>query len=139
MDRRTFLSDISITVAAACTGCLAACGKESGGGFQVNPPSGVNITVDLNTEIPNVGNSVIKQGVIIVRLAETNDPASFTAVQANCTHEGSIIGFNTSQGIFICPNHGSQFNTSGSVVLGPATNSLKKYTIVISGSTMTIA
>ena len=138
MDRRAFLSDISITVAAACAGCLAACAKESGGGPQTNPPTGINITIDLNSEITNVGNTVIKQGVIIVRLAASNDPASFTAVQANCTHEGSIIGFNNSQGIFICPNHGSQFSTSGSVVFGPATTNLKKYSISISGSTMTI-
>ncbi len=138
MDRRAFLSDISITVAAACAGCLAACAKDSGAGFPTNPPTGVNITVDLNTEITNVGNSVIKQGVIIVRLAATNDLASFTAVQANCTHEGTVIGFNTSQGIFICPNHGSQFSTSGSVLLGPATNNLKKFSISINGSTMTI-
>ncbi len=141
MQRREFLSDISITLAAACAGCLAACSKSSsggGGGGGVTPPANVNITVDLNTEIPSVGNAVIKSGVIIVRLAATNDPASFTAVQAACTHEGTIINFNSSQGIFICPNHGSQFGTAGNVLLGPASSSLKKYTISINGSTMTV-
>jgi Rieske Fe-S protein len=137
MDRRSFISDISFSVVAACAGCLASCAKEHGGA-QTGPPAGVNISVDLNSEITNVGNSVIKQGVIIVRLAATNDATSFTAVQANCTHEGSIIGFNTTQGIFICPNHGSQFNTTGSVILGPATSNLKKYIISVNGASMTV-
>ena len=140
MQRREFLSDISLGIVAACAGCLASCAKDSGSNpFPgTTPPTGINFTVDLSTELLNVGNSTIKQGVIIVRLAASNDPSSFTAVQANCTHEGTVIGFNNGQGIFICPNHGSQFSTSGTVVMGPATRNLKKYNIAIDATTMTV-
>ena len=136
MDRRSFISDIGFTLAMACTGCLAACSKGSTG--PEPPPSGVNFALDLNTVIPNIGDSIVKNGVIIVRLAATNEINSFTAVQAACTHEGTIINYNTGQGIFICPLHGSEFNTGGSVLLGPASVNLKKFNIAIDGNMMTI-
>jgi Rieske Fe-S protein len=74
----------------------------------------------------------------VVRLAEGNEPSSFTAVQSACTHENGIIAYSANQGRFICPNHGSQFSTTGAVQNGPATSSLKKYAVSISGTTLTI-
>jgi cytochrome b6-f complex iron-sulfur subunit len=137
MDRRSFLSDIGITLAVACTGCLAACSKGGTNG-PTPPPQGVNFSLDLNTALQNIGDSLVKSGVIIVRLAAGNDPSSFTAVQAACTHEGTIIGYNTGQGIFICPLHGSEFSKSGAVLLGPASANLRIYNVSIVGETMTI-
>jgi cytochrome b6-f complex iron-sulfur subunit len=72
MDRKEFLSTFGLGLAAICAGgCLASCSKSSTdtpGGGTVNPPTGVNFTVDLNNEIKNVGESLIRNGVIVVRL-----------------------------------------------------------------------
>lgn len=144
MKRTEFLSTLSIGIAAACTGCLAACGKggegDPGGGAIAPPvpPSGVNFTVDLNTEIKSVGESKTNNGVIVVRLAAGNEVASFTAVQVACTHEGTLIGYNGAQGKFVCPNHGSEFSSAGVVTMGPATSNLKKYTISIASNVLTV-
>jgi Rieske Fe-S protein len=144
MDRKEFLSNLGLGLAVVCTGgCLASCSKSSDtdsstGGTTPTPPTNVNFTVDLGNEIKNIGDSVTKSGVIVVRLAQGNAIGSFTAVQVACTHQGTAINFNNAQGNFICPNHGSQFTTSGTVLNGPATTNLKKYTIAISGSTMTV-
>jgi cytochrome b6-f complex iron-sulfur subunit len=146
MDRRRFLSDVGITVAAACAGCLAACSKSGDDGPSPNPnpnpnpnPGGpVNFNINLATDLQTVGSSKSQSGVIVVRLAEANVPESFTAVQQACTHEGTNIGFNQGQGQFVCPNHGSVFNTNGTVAQGPASRSLKKYIVTIDGNTLNV-
>lgn len=74
----------------------------------------------------------------MVRLSEGTDLTAFTAVQVACTHQGTAIDYDASKGNFVCPNHGSQFTTAGAVINGPATASLKKYKIAISGNTMTV-
>ena len=142
MKRDEFLSTLGIGLAAVCTGCLYGCSKsgddEGSPITPPHPPSNVSLTLNLDTELRNVGDQKVQSGIIVVRLATGNVPASFTAVQAACTHEGTTIGFNANQGRFICPNHGSQFSTSGDVQNGPATSDLKKYNIAITGSTLTI-
>jgi cytochrome b6-f complex iron-sulfur subunit len=142
MKRDEFITTLGVGLAAVCAGCLGACSKsevDPGVGTPlVNPPSNVSTTIDLNTDLKNIGDSKIISGVLVVRLATENIPASFTAVQLACSHEGTAIAYNSTQGKFICPNHGSQFSTSGSVLMGPATTALKKYTITISGTTLTI-
>lgn len=142
MKRDEFITTFGIGLAAVCTGCLGACSKSSDGPDSgtppVIPPSNVNAIIDLNTDLKNIGDSKVVSGVIVVRLAAANAPASFTAVQVACTHEGTSINYSTTQGKFICPNHGSEFSTTGSVLMGPASSALRKYTITISGTTLTL-
>jgi cytochrome b6-f complex iron-sulfur subunit len=147
MHRRAFLSDIGLTMAAACTACLAACSKgDDHGGLTNpnNPPGGgntnttVNFNVALDTQILNVGDFVINGTVIVTRLAAANEVASFSAVSAKCTHQGGTLGFDNSIGKYVCPNHGSQFNPNGSVAQGPAAIALKTYTITLNGTTLNI-
>jgi cytochrome b6-f complex iron-sulfur subunit len=137
MERRDFINTLSGPVLAACAVCMGACSKSSAGGNTgaVN----ANFNVDLASSLLSVGSSLVQSGVIVVRLASGNVPTSFTAVQVACTHEGTSINYNSAGGNFVCPNHGSTFSTSGTVTLGPATNSLKKYNIVIAGNIMTVS
>ncbi|RFZ91924.1 hypothetical protein D0C36_10775 [Mucilaginibacter conchicola] len=148
MDRHEFLAKLGISMAAACIGCgIVSCTKnnpsivDDNGGNGNNPPSGSGnvLSVNLASELQTVGSSKVASGVILVRLAADNVPASFTAVQVACTHQGTAINYNTNQGKFICPNHGSEFSTSGAVVVGPATQPLKKYTVTIDGDNLTVA
>jgi cytochrome b6-f complex iron-sulfur subunit len=138
MERRDFINTLSGPVFAACAVCLGACSKNSAGGSNTGAVN-ANFNVDLGTSLLTVGSSLVQSGVIVVRLASGNVPASFTAVQVACTHEGTSINYNGSSGNFVCPNHGSTFTTSGTVTLGPATNSLKKYNVVIAGNIMTVS
>lgn len=145
MKRQEFLSKLGIGVAAACIGCgVVSCTKnnpsaiDDKGGDNNPPSSGSVLSADLSSELQTVGSSKVANGVIIVRLAADNVHASFTAVQVACTHQGTAINFNSNQGIFICPNHGSEFTTTGAVKVGPATQPLKKYNVAISGSNLTV-
>jgi len=137
MERRKFISEIGLSVAGICAVCLGACSKSNAPGSGIGPAS-VNFSVDLNSSLLNVGNSIVQSGVIVVRLAAGNTASSFTAVQVSCTHEGSAINYNTAQGIFICPNHGSRFSTNGTVILGPASSNLRQYNISVVGNSLNV-
>ncbi|MBS7566797.1 Rieske 2Fe-2S domain-containing protein [Mucilaginibacter sp. Bleaf8] len=147
MDRQEFLAKFGIGIAAICAGCtFASCGSTvkdddptPDDGTGSNPPAGALVSADLSSELRNVGESKVANGIIIVRLASGNAPESFTAVQVACTHQGVAINYNNAQGRFVCPAHGSQFNTTGDVLAGPATSALKKYTINVNGSTLSVS
>lgn len=145
MERRQFLGNLSGPVVAVCAVCLGACSKSSDGATPnppnpgtPTPPSGGSVTIDLASNLTTIGSSIVTGGIIIARLSAGNTPASFTAVQVACTHQGTSINFDAANNRFVCPNHGSIFTTSGAVTLGPASSALKVYTITIAGNTMTI-
>ncbi len=143
MQRQEFLSKLGIGLAAVCAGCsLVSCGSSVDDAKPDDPkPEDGNpqlISANLDSELTSIGQFKVGSGIILVRLAANNVAESFTAVQVACTHQGTSINYNNSQGIFICPNHGSEFSTSGAVLQGPATVPLKKYNIVITGSVLTV-
>lgn len=145
MERDEFLQKLGIGFLAVCTGCgIASCGSKSDSPTPTNTNtgpakgSGNVFSVDLSTELTTVGSAKTSNGIILVRTAAGNTASSFTAVQVACTHEGTSIGYNNGQGIFICPLHGSQFSKSGAVLQGPAATALQQYTVNIQGTTLTV-
>ena len=149
MERGEFISKFGLGLVAVCAGCgLASCGSKGNdasplvvGGAPTPPTTGSGnlFTLDLGSQLTNVGDSLVKDGVIIVRIAPNNAAASFTAVQVACTHQGTAIGYNTGQGIFICPAHGSEFSKTGQVLVGPAAIPLHQYTVTVDTATLTVS
>ncbi|MGE7775701.1 ubiquinol-cytochrome c reductase iron-sulfur subunit [Chitinophaga sp. NPDC101104] len=145
MERRDFLSGMGATLAVLCAGGLAACGGKGDDPAPVNPPGGggggnVKLTVNLANDLTAVGSFMIGSGVVLIRLAAGNVPASFAAFTSTCTHMGCTLS-TYNAGKIVCGStcgHGSQFNTDGSVANGPATNPLPKYTVNINGNTLTV-
>ncbi|MEI8110912.1 MAG: Rieske 2Fe-2S domain-containing protein [Chitinophagia bacterium] len=142
MERRQFLEKVTAPVTIACLSCMGmGCSKSANNSNNTNsttPPSNVNITINLNSQLTTVGSSVAQNGVIVVRLASTNVAGSFVAVQESCPHQGVSIAFFANSSTFICPSHGAVFNTAGSNIGGQQTGALKVYAISISGSTLTV-
>ncbi|MDB5132650.1 MAG: hypothetical protein JWR02_2399 [Mucilaginibacter sp.] len=147
MERGEFIQKLGIGMVAVCAGCgIASCSSGSKNSnpapAQPTPPaagSGNLFSADLNSELLNTGDSKVINKVILVRLAAGNTSASFTAVQVVCTHQGATIGYSVSQGIFICPLHGSEFSKTGQVVQGPATAPLQQYTVTINNNILTVS
>lgn len=142
MKRRHFIQGVSSSLALACLGCLAACSKSapaapasSGGSGSTTPAT---VTIDLSSQLSQPGDYVVKSGVIVARLTSGSDASAFAAVQANCTHQNFTLIYDSSTQEFHCNNHGSNFNTSGAVVNGPATVALKAYKVAVNGSTLTV-
>lgn len=122
---------------------LTSCSKSTNGLTSGNDPGGttggaVDFSLDLSTSpystLNSNGGSVYKNGLIIART--TN--GEYVALSASCTHEGSTIGYDSSANRFHCPNHGSNFTVSGTVINGPATSSLRKYNTQLSGTILRV-
>jgi cytochrome b6-f complex iron-sulfur subunit len=98
----------------------------------------VTVTVPTNSALASVGGAALvntSNGAYLVAQVSQN---TFTALTAICTHEGCTINeFGNS--VFQCECHGSQFNTSGGVVRGPATQSLRRFNTSVANNVLTIS
>ena len=139
MERNEFLRLLGTAGIAVCAGCsLESCSSSSDP--SPSGPTGVDFTLDLtataNAALLADGGFIYKSGIIVVCLNASTQ--LYTAVSQACTHQGTTVGFDVSKGNFLCPNHGSRFSTSGVVVNGPATASLKKYNTTLTGTNLRV-
>ena len=134
-----------VTVASLIEGCGSKGNPAGPGGGGGNVPAlstiqgitaGNTITVNnvSATALANVGSAALVNNSILV--TQTGQGV-FSAFTAACTHEGcTITGFQS--GAFVCPCHGSQFNSSGAVQQGPATRALQRFTTQFTNNVLTI-
>jgi Rieske Fe-S protein len=98
----------------------------------------VSVTVDAASPLANVGGAALVQAGNASYLVSRTSQSAFTALTATCTHEGcTVTGFQSP--LYVCPCHGSQYNTSGTVVMGPATQPLRQFTTQFNNNVLTIA
>jgi len=69
------------------------------------------------------GYAMVTSKVIVINKGSNK----FAALDMTCTHKKAQVEFDGSK--FICPEHGSEFNSSGKVTEGPATKNLKSYKV----------
>jgi cytochrome b6-f complex iron-sulfur subunit len=124
---------------------LSACGgnpmSPSGGSAPALPSvaatvSGrtVSISIDASSPLANVGGAAMAQTSIGGFLIAHVGADTYNVMTSTCTHEACTIdGFSNSR--FVCPCHGSQFSTSGTVLVGPAPTSLKTFASVFDSGT----
>ena len=142
MKRGEFLSTLAGPISVACIACLAsACSKEDSGAPSMvnNPGTSSGFTVNLDTELKSVNTFVAKSGFIVIRTASGNTAASFVAFSSVCPHAGATVEYNASTSSFLCPAHGSTFNSAGDRLQGPAPKGLSKLAIEISGLTLKVS
>ena len=147
-NRREFVKDTLTGIGTVVFGSFMLVNQSGcSEGSPTAPPDSngeTSITVDLsfpeNSALATVGgalalgeNVLDSKGILLYRQSDTN----VLAFSRNCTHNGCTIG-SFQNGTSACPCHGSQFNTSGSVVNGPAVNALKQYSATITGNIVTI-
>jgi Rieske Fe-S protein len=53
-------------------------------------------------------------------------PDGLTAFSASCSHLGCSVDWNSAQGQFLCPCHGSKYDINGNVLGGPAPEPLTR-------------
>ena len=139
-----------VTLASLTEGCGSSSSSSptapGGGGNAPALPTinasvaGGAITVPIGAGSPlaTVGGAALVQAgssgsFLVTRTAQE----SFNALTAICTHEQCVItGF--SSGAFVCPCHGSQYNTSGRVQNGPATQALRQFATQFTNNVLTI-
>ena len=99
--------------------------------------STVALTVDSTSPLAAVGSAALVQtsgGSLLVAHTGTD---TFTALTSVCTHQVCTIT-SYQGGTYMCPCHGSEFSTSGSVVRGPAFAPLRSFATHFAAPTLTI-
>jgi cytochrome b6-f complex iron-sulfur subunit len=67
-----------------------------------------------------------------VRLFIVRKGNTYRAVSAICPHLGCTVNFIPGKLPFVCPCHGSHFNSNGAVVSGPSPRGLTWYAVTLS-------
>jgi len=145
--RRRFCATACHAASLVAVGAMAGCGggPSAPSGVSTTPaptvPATLNarvvtIPLDTATAISTVGAGAIAQTSLGSFLVAQTAPGVYTALGSTCTHEAcTVTGF--SDGRYVCPCHGSQYATSGSVVTGPATRALPQFPTQVNGSVLT--
>lgn len=141
MNRKEFFARAGFGAAAvllpACiAGLSSSCSSDDSSSSTPAPaPTGIDFNVDVSSgTLATNGGFMVTNRIVIARTLT----GSFIAVSATCTHEGTNVNYNGSGNNFICPNHNSEFSSTGVVTKGPATSNLKQYNTSLSGNTLRV-
>ena len=147
MKRHEFIHLFGFGAAMVLSGCLGSCSSKTGDSTPAPAPtagSGSNsldFTLDLadpaNARLNDPAFGYVYGGGGRVIVAKTT-AGGYVALAAACTHQGTPVQFQSGSDGFICPNHGSQFSTSGAVLNGPAAAPLRAYTVVQTGTKLRV-
>lgn len=134
MTRKEFISQVGksavVLLAPACLTGLSSCKKKN-----KNEPKKVDFTLDVSSgPLASNGGSLVHEDVIVARALS----GAFLAVSAACTHQGTTINFVSSSTSFLCPNHGSKYNSNGEVTQGPASKNLTSYGVELNGNSLRV-
>ncbi|MEL1241296.1 QcrA and Rieske domain-containing protein [Flavobacterium flavipallidum] len=138
MNRKEFFARVgfgaaSLLVPACISGLAISCSSEDGS--VPSAPTGVDFTLDISSgALATDKGYLVKNGIIIARENST----TFLAVSAACTHEGTTVNYVGSSNTFHCPNHGSNFSSTGTRIDGPASTNLKQYNVSLTGNTLRV-
>jgi cytochrome b6-f complex iron-sulfur subunit len=99
----------------------------TGGGVIAKNALGNDIVLGEFLATHSVGDRTLAQGLKgdpTYLIVESSEAIADFGLNAVCTHLGCVVPWNVNEDKFICPCHGSQYNSQGKVVRGPAPLSL---------------
>ncbi len=98
----------------------------------------VTVPISSGSALASTGSMALVTSPAGNFLATRTGASTFIVLTAVCTHQTCVIS-NVSGQTFVCPCHGSEFNTSGQVTQGPAVASLRQYSAQFSNDVLTIS
>jgi len=144
MKRNEFFSVVGISagmlfMAPALSSCSKGLTDATSNPTGTGNNGAVDFTLDLTSPtysaLNSNGGSIVKDNIIVARTSA----GAYVALTSICTHQQyNPIAFDSANNRFHCPNHGSNFGVDGSVINGPATSSLKKYNVQLTGTNLRI-
>jgi len=149
--RRQFCDQVCQAASLAALGVLLP----SCGGSPTAPSGGANfpalpvvnstisgnaftVTVDASSPLNAVGSAALVQASGQPFLVAHTAQDTFVALAGTCTHaQCTVSGF--SGGNYVCPCHGSRYNTAGVVLSGPAPRNLTQFASVFANGVLTVS
>lgn len=99
----------------------------AGGGVTAKDALGNDVSASAFLASHKAGERELAQGLkgdpTYIVVQEDQTIANY-GINAVCTHLGCVVPWNGGENKFICPCHGSQYDSTGKVVRGPAPLSL---------------
>ena len=148
LDRREFCGRVASAVAyTGALSLISACSGNPGGGVQGSPlqqMSGsvvgntVSVSIGASSPLANSGGMALITSSAGLFLVARTSATSFVAVTAQCTHAACVVSDATSTS-YVCPCHGSEFDTTGRVIGGPANAPLRQFQTQFSNNVLTIS
>jgi Rieske Fe-S protein len=145
--RRDFCKQVASI--AACTGGLGAILPACSGGNSSIPGQALptmngtvvngalSVAVPAGSPLSAVGGMALITPTAGNFLVTRTTQSTFVAVTAACTHQACVVSGSTGQN-YVCPCHGSEFDTAGHVVVGPAVAPLAQHATQFDGNVLTI-
>jgi nitrite reductase/ring-hydroxylating ferredoxin subunit len=112
MNRNEFLKQLGFKGAALMAlYCTSACENQQA---SVIPDYPVDFTIDLNDPEYNAlksnGSFIVTQSIVVVHTSGEQ----YAAASMVCSHAGlPQLTFDNKRSIFLCPEHGAEFNLAG--------------------------
>lgn len=123
LSRRTLLSGASLLTLTAVAGC---------GGEEPDDPTRGRL-LGATADVPVTGGIVLPERRVVVTQPVRGEFHAFSAV---CTHQACLVR-DVGPETIDCPCHGSRFDVrDGSVVRGPAQESLPRIAIRVEGTSI---
>jgi len=135
MKRRDFLNNASVALGTTLIAqALVECSNIS----PVPAPT-AGFTIDLstpaNSALKTVGGFILMQGIYVICTA----PLTYVALSSICTHQGCMVDYSAIRKQFSCPCHGGLYDISGKVLGGPPPSPLPKYSVALTGNSLTVS
>ena len=133
MNRRRFLHrGAQAATTCACTFAGLGCGTVNPNARSVNTPAqagrvalgkALDLKIGDQLKVTVAGEDA---PVLVARVSDTE----VKAISIACSHYGSELAFTAGQTVFVCTDHGSEFNFDGTVAQGPADEPLTTWPVV---------
>jgi len=145
--RREFIERAGMTAVMTTFGLsfFTSCTSEGDGDPVIPPPTSTNgisisgntIQIDLTKQsgLSTVGGWLL---IVDAQTLVVNVGGVYRAMTSVCTHSACDRNWTFTNSKFTCTCHGSEFDTSGNVLQGPANQPLRSFATSLTGSSLTV-
>ncbi|MES1025065.1 Rieske (2Fe-2S) protein [Gloeocapsa sp. BRSZ] len=138
MNRRAFFRWIGLGwLTSTLLPILVACGFKR---IAANSRSDGFVVVGNVSELDqSAGKLQVQVGnTRLIVVGSASHPQTIVVLNPTCPHAGCIVKWKDNQSQFVCPCHGSEFDSRGQVTQGPATRDLVSYSIKVENQSILV-
>jgi cytochrome b6-f complex iron-sulfur subunit len=126
VNRREF---VTLTIAAAATAGICACGADAFADDAPPPKAAPKTPFDVGPKSDFSKDGVVDKYSKPERILMVRNEGKIYAINSTCTHKNCAV--KTKNEEIVCPCHGSRFSVHGTSTKGPAKGSLLRFALSV--------